>query len=142
MDYLNGLIVISISFAGGAGVGIAIVAFVIALDIIPRIIQLTSTYNEALLYEIMTIIGAVTFTILYLLQIKLPFGNILAMIIGLLMGIFLGMLAAALEEVLNVIPIIKERLNITNGMIYVIIALSLGKVFGSLIYWFYPSLNR
>ena len=47
MDYLNGLIVISISFAGGAGVGIAIVAFVIALDIIPRIIQLTSTYNEA-----------------------------------------------------------------------------------------------
>ena len=103
MDYLNGLIVISISFAGGAGVGIAIVAFVIALDIIPRIIQLTSTYNEALLYEIMTIIGAVTFTILYLLQIKLPFGNLLAMIIGLLMGIFLGMLAAALEEVLNAV---------------------------------------
>ena len=57
--------------------------------------------------------------------------------IGLADGIFNGMLAAALTEVLNVFPILSKRIGIQEKIIYLLMALVLGKIAGSLFQWIY-----
>ena len=55
-------------------------------------------------------------------------------IAGLLLGgIFTGMLASALTEVLNVIPVLFDRLSITSDMRLAAWVLCLGKMIGALI---------
>jgi hypothetical protein len=51
----------------------------------------------------------------------------------LISGIFVGMLASALTEVLNVIPALFDRLRITTDMRLAAWALCLGKALGALI---------
>ena len=55
-------------------------------------------------------------------------------IAGLLLGgVFTGMLASALTEVLNVIPVLFDRLSITSDMRLAAWVLCLGKMIGALI---------
>ena len=48
---------------------------------------------------------------------------------------FVGVLAMALTEVLNVMPILMRRTRLTKGLHWIIPAFALGKVAGSLIYY-------
>ena len=48
-----------------------------------------------------------------------------------------GMLAAALTEVLNVFPVLAKRLGIDGKIIILIMAIVLGKIFGSIFQWVY-----
>ena len=50
-------------------------------------------------------------------------------------GIFVGVLAMALTEVLNVLPILLRRTRLTKGLPWLILAFALGKVVGSLVYF-------
>lgn len=52
-------------------------------------------------------------------------------------GTFIGMLAAALTEVLNVLPILAKRVRVEEKIIVLLVALVLGKVIGSLFHWIY-----
>jgi len=61
--------------------------------------------------------------------LPLPFG-VLAMALG---GIFVGMLASALVEAVEVIPVLFDRLSITADMRYAAAALAIGKAAGALI---------
>ncbi len=61
----------------------------------------------------------------------------LASVIGLLSGVFVGMLAAALTEVLNVFPILAKRLGIDEQIVVLLMAMVFGKVAGSLFHWIY-----
>ena len=54
-----------------------------------------------------------------------------------LMGGFIGLLASALAEVLNVIPVLLGRLDLQNYTKYIFISLASGKVVGSLIDWIF-----
>ncbi|GAA3322487.1 hypothetical protein GCM10020331_042560 [Ectobacillus funiculus] len=55
-----------------------------------------------------------------------------------LCGVFVGMLSAALTEVLNVLPILAKRIGVDGKKIVVLLmALVLGKVLGSLFHWLY-----
>lgn len=138
IEFWDAMILIVISLSGGIAVGTSITSFLVALDIIPRLMQLTKTSDYSLLYEIIVILGMVTFTLTYLLSLSIPGKNITASIFGIFMGFYIGLFAAALAEVLNVIPIMTKRMNMKENVIYIIIALSLGKVVGSLIYWIIP----
>jgi stage V sporulation protein AB len=55
--------------------------------------------------------------------------------VGVLAGCFVGMLAAALTEVINVLPIMAKRLGIDGYMMWLLMAMILGKVIGSLFEW-------
>jgi stage V sporulation protein AB len=44
-------------------------------------------------------------------------------------------LAAALTEVVNVIPILAKRLRLEQWIAYLLLAMALGKMAGSLIQW-------
>jgi stage V sporulation protein AB len=55
--------------------------------------------------------------------------------VGLMAGCFVGMLAAALTEVINVLPIMAKRLGMDGYIMWLLTAMILGKVLGSLFEW-------
>lgn len=50
---------------------------------------------------------------------------------------FVGMLAAALTEVLNVLPILAKRIGFSGKIIILLMAIVFGKIAGSLFHWLY-----
>ena len=124
-----------IGFSGGLSVGAGYVAFLTVLNIIPRLTQLTKSVRYVHYYEAAVIIGAVTGTIFSLWDFTLNLTFILLAFFGILSGIFNGMLAAALTEVLNVFPILAKRIGMQDGIVYILIALVLGRILGSLFQW-------
>ena len=63
-----------------------------------------------------------------------PIGIIGTIIFSLSIGIFYGVVAVSLAEVLNVLPIIHRRFNLNKGLQYFLLSLALGKAFGSILY--------
>ncbi|HZG72864.1 MAG TPA: stage V sporulation protein AB, partial [Chondromyces sp.] len=100
------LFVILTGFAGGLAVGGGFVAFLAVLGIIPRLTQLTKTMKAIQHYEAAVIIGALAGCVASLWDFHFFFPSFVLAPIGLASGIFIGMLAAALTEVLNVFPIL------------------------------------
>ena len=50
-------------------------------------------------------------------------------------GIFVGVLAMALAEVLNVMPILMRRARLNKGITWFVVSFALGKLLGSLLYF-------
>ena len=62
-------------------------------------------------------------------------GTVFLMIFGIFAGIFVGCLALAIAEMLNTIPIFARRIGFRHGLGIAILAVSIGKLLGSLIYF-------
>lgn len=62
-------------------------------------------------------------------------GNALLIISGIFSGIFIGSLALAIAEMLDTIPIFSRRIGFRHGLGIAILAVALGKLAGSLIYF-------
>lgn len=62
-------------------------------------------------------------------------GNALVIMFGFFSGIFVGTLALAIAEMLNTIPIFSRRIGFRHGLGIAILAVALGKLVGSLIYF-------
>ncbi|HBF66425.1 MAG TPA: hypothetical protein DDW34_12705, partial [Clostridium sp.] len=54
---------------------------------------------------------------------------------ALAIGIFIGVLAMALAEVLNVMPILLRRSRIAKGLPWMLLCFALGKMLGSILYF-------
>lgn len=134
---INILLAVFIGLSGGIAVGSGFVAFLTVLGIIPRLVQLTKTKMFVRGYEWSVVGGALAGTWIGLRDIYLNFSSVWLIFIGLASGIFVGMLAAALYEVLNVLPILAKRVGIDGQIVLLLMALVLGKVFGSLFHWTY-----
>lgn len=69
-------------------------------------------------------------------------GEIFLGIAGLFSGMFVGCLALAIAEMLNSIPIFARRTSYRHGLGIAVLAVAIGKLFGSLYYFwqggFYP----
>ncbi|MBN8208063.1 stage V sporulation protein AB [Bacillus sp. NTK071] len=129
------IFVMLIGFAEGIAVGAGFVAFLSVLGIIPRLTQLSKTVHLIRYYEWGIIIGAVVSSWLSLRNPTLGLPKVAVIPIGLGSGIFIGMLAAALTEVLNVLPILTKRIGFIDKILILLMAIVLGKVFGSLFHW-------
>lgn len=115
--------------------GGAFVAFLVVLDIIPRLAQLSKSVKYVPWIEGSVISGAVLWTLLDFFDGSMNLFPLGAAVIGSLCGVFVGMLAAALTEVLNVLPILAKRLQIGDYLIWLLMAMVLGKIVGSLFDW-------
>ncbi len=62
-------------------------------------------------------------------------GNVLLILFGIFSGIFVGCLALAIAEMLDTIPIFARRIGFRHGLGLAILAVALGKLAGSLIYF-------
>ncbi|GIO28503.1 stage V sporulation protein AB [Ornithinibacillus bavariensis] len=110
-------------------------AFLTLLGIIPRLIQLSKSLHLVKVYTACIIVGALFGTYLSFTVVTWSQPRILLAIWGVFHGIFNGMLAAALTEVLNVFPIISKRINLDNKIIILMMAIVFGKIVGSLFQW-------
>lgn len=122
--------------AGGIAVGGGVIALFIVLDMIPRLAQVTRSYDKVHWYEGAMISGAVLGTVADFWNWKITGPWLLSGVIGLFNGVFVGMLAAALTEVLNVLPILAKRLHMQRYLFGLLLAMVLGKMAGSLFEWF------
>jgi stage V sporulation protein AB len=134
---ISNFVQLLIGFSGGLAVGAGFVAFLTVLGIIPRLIQLSKTEKFINVYISCVIIGSLVGTFLSFTSITWSQPIFLLLFWGLLHGIFNGMLAAALTEILNVFPIIYKRLGIDRHLIWLFMAVVLGKIAGSLFQWMY-----
>ncbi|SFP25329.1 stage V sporulation protein AB [Salibacterium halotolerans] len=136
------LIIIFVGISGGLAVGSGFVAFISVLGIIPRLVQLTGTKSAVRSYELAVTGGGVFGTIAVLHPIRFSLPGLLTVPVGLAAGIFVGMLAAALTEVLNVFPILAKRVGMEHNVMSLVMAIVLGKIAGSLFHWLiYVSLS-
>ena len=131
------LMVIFTGFSGGVAVGAGFVAFLTVLGVIPRLTQITKTTHSIHRYEWGVICGAVFASWISLMDIHFFLTPLLLIPIGLFCGTFIGMLAAALTEVLNVLPILAKRIGVAEKIIILLMSIVFGKVFGSLFHWIY-----
>lgn len=134
-EWLATVLVIITGLAGGIAVGGGFVAFIVVLDIIPRLAQISYTKHRIAWLEASVVCGVIYWTLADFndwIWYGLPTS---AGAIGLLAGIFVGMLAAALTEVLNVLPILAKRLRLFNVLRWLLLSMVLGKVCGSLFDW-------
>jgi len=131
------LFIVFVGLASGLAVGSGLVAFLTILGVIPRLVHLTKTKNCFRHYEWAAISGAILFGWLSLNDFLLHVSSLIAVAVGLFTGIFIGMLAAALFEVLNVIPILSKRIGFQEQVIALLMAIAFGKVFGSLFQWLF-----
>lgn len=124
-----------VGLSEGIIVGTALIAFITLLDIVPRLAQLTNTGSSIKLYERVIVISVTLVSLASALEISVYLSSVALIIIGFIMGVFIGLLAAALTEVTNVIPIIISKSRLESHVKYIFYSMISGKVIGSLIYW-------
>lgn len=132
---LSIVFIMFIGLAGGIAVGSGFVAFLTVLGIIPRLMQITQTAKYIRAYELSIISGAVVAGWTSLRDSTFHTSAMLLIPIGLACGVFIGLLAAALTEVLNVLPILAKRIGLGEKIIILVMAIVFGKILGSLFHW-------
>lgn len=131
------LAIIFLGLASGLSVGSGFVAFLTVLGIIPRLTQLSKTMTMIQHYERAVVLGALSGVGASLRDPILNLPSFPLILLGVTGGIFYGMLAAALTEVLNVFPILAKRIRLDGEIIILIMAIVLGKICGSIFQWVY-----
>ena len=135
MNIFYTIILIILGLASGGVVAGGIFAFISAIGIVPRMAKRTVTQKYIPLYEDAITLGGIFGTTTLFIRYHLPIGNICAAIFAFANGIFVGCLALALAEVLNVIPIFLRRSRIIRGIPIFICSIAFGKILGSMLYF-------
>ena len=131
----------------GAAAGVALVLktaipalfpfFVLSAMILPACTKLSCPPLAKLLgtppgWESVFLLGCVGGNLLFLYGFSLPLGNIFLGLYGIGAGVFTGCLAAALAEVVNMMPVLSERIHLKKGLAGIMAMFALGKLAGSL----------
>lgn len=125
-----------LALSGGALVGTAAAAFIALLDIVPRLAQVTDTSDKIGTYEATLSFSATYFALSTLIGWSIGIkSKALLILMGFAFGAFVGLLASALAEVLNVMPVLFRRVKIEKYILAVLISIALGKVVGSFVSW-------
>lgn len=135
MTIVFNIVQIFIGFSSGVIIGGAFVALLTVLGVIARLIQLSKSWHLARLFTFALLFGTLFGTYLSFTFQTWNQSPILLVVWGMLQGIFNGMLAAALIEVLQVFPLLSKRIGMEKYMLGLLTALIFGKIFGSLFQW-------
>lgn len=121
--------ILGLSF--GVAVAAGLFAFLTTVGVVTRLVAGTKTAKYMMLYETVAIFGVAVANAVDLFQFRLPDGVLWRSAGGLFSGIFVGCLAAALAEVVNVLPVMTKRIKLKVGLPYIVLAFALGKGFGA-----------
>ncbi len=135
MNLFLNIVLIILGLASGGMVAAGIFAFISAIGIVPRMAKRTQTQKYIPFYEDIITLGGIFGTTTMFIRYHLPIGSVLVAILAFTNGIFVGCLAIALAEVLNVIPIFLRRSRIVRGIPIFICTIAFGKMLGSLLYF-------
>jgi stage V sporulation protein AB len=120
-----------LGLTGGVLVAAGTVAFITIVGVLTRLAIRTDTAKRILLYEDIVVVGAAFGNILDLFKPPIPLGTAGLMVFGLFMGCFVGCLSVALEEVIQIFPIMTKRLKLKMGIPIIVLFLALGKGAGA-----------
>ncbi|WP_410768308.1 stage V sporulation protein AB [Fontibacillus sp. BL9] len=134
--FVSAVLSLFLGLSGGIAVGGGVIALYIVLDMIPRLAQITRSYDKVHWYEGAMVSGSFLGTVADFWNWDIRGPWIGTGVVGLFNGVFVGMLAAALTEVLNVLPILAKRLHMQKYLFGLLLAMVFGKVAGSLFEWF------
>lgn len=140
-----------LGLCGGAATAAGVFALISVVGIIPRMAGYSHTGTHIHGYEWAVVMGGTLSNVWYLCQSiwseewRRAGSAIMETcrfippaaeaILGLLIGMFVGSLAMALAEILQVFPIMVRRTRLRAGVMYLAIALALGKTAGALVYF-------
>ena len=131
------LLQIFIGFSSGVFIGGAFIALLTVLGIISRMIQLSKTWHMIHIYSIALLLGTLFGTFISFTYISWNQHVITLLFWGGIHGIFNGMLAAALIEILQVFPLLAKRVGLENYLFILLTAIVFGKIIGSLYQWLF-----
>lgn len=132
MMWWQNAIYVVIGLCGGLLVAGGLFAFLALIGVVTRLAAGTTTAKYITCYEDMSLLGCVGGNLLFLYGFSLPLGNIFLGLYGIGAGVFTGCLAAALAEVVNMIPVLSERIHLKKGLAGIMAMFALGKLAGSL----------
>ena len=132
MIWWQNVIYAVIGLCGGLLVAGGLFAFLALVGVITRLASGTATARYITFYEDMSLLGCVGGNLLFLYGFSLPLGNIFLGMYGIGSGVFTGCLAAALAEVVNMMPVLSERVSLKKGMTGIMTMFAIGKAVGSL----------
>ncbi|MBQ1193161.1 MAG: stage V sporulation protein AB [Lachnospiraceae bacterium] len=138
---MTNLFLLIIGAFAGFGVSAAVFALITSIGIVPRMADKTHTGKYVRLYEIFILLGGTLGNIFIIFTPSFSLPVIFLGFIGIFFGIYVGCLATALAEALNVTAVFSRRLRLHNGLGMIILSLGLGKCFGSLCYFFLNFFN-
>lgn len=133
---LDSLFEILLGFSSGVVIGAGL-SLMIVLGVIPRLIRISKAKKFVNLFGGAAMAGVLVGTYLSFTDWTWEIPIIFVMGIGLFQGIFNGMVAAALTEILNVFPLLSKRIGLKEYILPLLMALVFGKVVGSLFQWLY-----
>jgi len=128
-----------VGFASGMVISGGIFAFIAGIGVVPRLAYKTKTVSNIRLYEDAIILGGIFGCLDMYLDYNMSFLKMLAPFIALATGVFVGCLAVSLAEVLDVMPIFMRRARLKEGLAIFVFSLALGKMIGSLMFFFIPN---
>ena len=134
--WANNLLLIVIGIGSGMAIAAGVFALITKVGVIPQIADVTHTAAYVTTYEMAILAGALFGNYVTIFSISLSLPTWVMGIFGIFSGIFVGCLATALAESLNVTAIFTRRLRLHTGNAWIVLSMALGKIFGSLIYFF------
>ena len=133
---LRQLLLAFIGLCAGGVIAAGVFAFLAIIGVFPRLIGKSKTNKHILLYETVIILGGIVGNVVDLFEFPILFGgNLLLGIFGLSVGVFVGCLVMSLAETLKALPVMNRRIHLAVGIQYVILAIGIGKLIGSLFYF-------
>ena len=133
MNWLENIIFLLTGLGGGILVAGGLFAFLVLIGVLTRLAAGTKTAKFVMFYEDISLLGATIGNIAYLYDVGLPIGKFAFLLYGLGAGIFTGCLAAALAEVVKMMPVLSERVNLKRGMTVIMVIFAFGKMVGALL---------
>lgn len=125
-----------IGLSSGIAVAGGVFALVLSIGVVNRLAGKTHTAKHILIYEDSILLGALAGNLVFLFHFPVPIGIFGELLFGIFSGMFVGCLAIALAEVLQVFPVLMRRIHIYKGLGLIIITTALGKTLGSLLqFW-------
>jgi len=132
MMCLENVTYLVVGLCGGLLVAGGLFAFLALVGVVTRLAAGTTTAKYLMFYEDMALLGCTAGNLLFLYRFGLPLGNVFLGMYGIGAGVFTGCLAAALAEVVNMMPVLSERVSLKKGMTGIMVMFAIGKLVGSL----------
>jgi len=123
-------------------VGGGMAALFTLLQIVPRLLQAARCRSAIRFMPIGIMGGSVAAAMVSLGWVRFDPGKAVLLIAAVLMGAFVGMLAMALAEALQMLTITVKHGAIARAAILLIIAMAGGKLVGSVLYWIIPGMQK
>ena len=111
-------------------------AFLAMIGILPRLIGKTGRKRPTRLYETIMILSGSLGNAADLFPVPLPAGGPALAGFGGAVGIFVGCLVMSLAETLKALPVMNRRIRLAVGFPYVVLCIGIGKMLGSLFYFY------